>query len=49
MIGLLTFLVAQFFATSSKVNRLADQITIMKTDYERLSQRLEQIERPSRP
>jgi tetrahydromethanopterin S-methyltransferase subunit G len=49
MIGLLTFLVVQSFSTSSKVDRLSDQISMMKTDYERLSQRLEKIERPSRP
>ena len=53
MVGLLTFLVVQSFSTSAKVDRLSDrmndQILAMKSDYERLSQRLDRLERPGRP
>ena len=40
MVGLLTFLVAQSFSTSSKVDRLSDQIAATRNDYGRLADRL---------
>jgi hypothetical protein len=53
IIGLLTFLVVQSFSTSAKVDRLSDrmsdQISAMKSDYEKLSQRIDRLERPGRP
>ena len=49
MVGLLTFLVLQSFGTAAKIDRLNDQITAVRGDYERLSARLERLERPVRP
>jgi len=48
MIGLLTFLVVQSFSTASKVDRLSDQLIAIKSDHERLNERLNQIEKPMR-
>lgn len=44
MVGLLTFLVAQSFSTAAKVERLTDQITILKADFEKMSDRLSKLE-----
>ena len=49
MVGLLTFLVAQSFSTSSKVDRLSDQIAATRKDDTRLAERLDCLERPGRP
>lgn len=49
MIGLLTFLVVQSFSTASKVERLTDQIVTMKSDFERMNERLNQLERGRQP
>ena len=46
MVGLLTFLVAQSFSTSSKVDRLSDQIAATRKDDTRLAERLDCLERP---
>jgi hypothetical protein len=49
MMGLLTFLVVQSFNNSAKVDRLTEQIAAVRSDYSRLADRLEKLERPSRP
>jgi uncharacterized membrane protein YbhN (UPF0104 family) len=43
-VGLLTFLVVQSFSTASKVDRLNDQIAIVRSDYARLAERLDRLE-----
>jgi hypothetical protein len=48
MIGLLTFLVVQSFSTGAKVERLNDQVSALKSDYERLNDRSIQIEKAVR-
>ncbi len=49
MVGLLTFLVAQSFSTSAKVDRLSDQIASTRNDYVRVAERMDRLERPARP
>ena len=49
MIGLLTFLVVQSFSSSSKIDRLNDQISAVRGDYARLADRLDRLERGGRP
>jgi hypothetical protein len=49
IVGLLTFLVVQSFSTSAKVDRLSDQISAIKGEHEKLSQRLDRLEKPGRP
>ncbi len=49
MVGLLAFLVVQSFSTSAKFDRLSDQIAATRSDYIRLAERIERLERPSRP
>ena len=40
IVGLLTFLVVQSFATSAKIDRLTDQIALVTTENARLSVRI---------
>jgi uncharacterized membrane protein YbhN (UPF0104 family) len=47
MVSLLVFLVLQSFSASSKVDRLSDQITTIRSDYARLDERLNKLERPT--
>lgn len=49
MVGLLTFLVVQSFSTSAKVDRLSDQITSVRSDFVRLADRQDRLERTARP
>ncbi len=46
MIGLLTFLVVQSFSNASKIDRLNDQITALKADFDKLGDRMNKLERP---
>ncbi len=48
-VGLLTFLVAQSFSTSAKVDRLSDQMATVRYDFVRLAERQERLERSTRP
>ena len=49
MVGLLAFLVAQSSRTSAKVDRMSDQIASIRSDYIRLAERQDRLERPNRP
>jgi hypothetical protein len=53
IVGLLTFLDVQSFSTSAKVDRLSDrmsdQISAIKGEHEKLSQRLDRLEKTGGP
>ena len=49
MIGLLSHLVVQSFSTSAKVDRMADQIAVLRSDQDRLADRFDRIEKGNRP
>lgn len=47
MLGLLIFLVVQSLSASAKIDRLSDQIAHVRSDYEKLDDRLKKLEQSS--
>ncbi len=45
MVSILVFIVLQLFSASAKVDHLTDQVASLKSDYERLGERLSKLER----